>query len=417
MKCDGFWKGVGMLSLALGLTLSLLGCEQSRRNGETEPEGTAEPQVQADSACFVPQERTGIREQYLAILGNSFECTDTGVYFMCQDMKGDSFLLYGDHGSDTLVKLCGRPDCDHRGQDCNAYFSTGGSSVCYYDGYIYVTTASGGSVELFRLNLDGSDRVKVMDSSGANPGPGYSGTVDTMAWNGVFFFSLSKIDKEGNEELKSYYYLLDGSMEELGERIPGIGGVSDGQQRIIVSEAQSGEPSQGGLYLWDPHTNETNYLVDVPYLCTGYWGAETSYYMQKGVVYQLNYADGSSQAVFDTGLKGECRLSCTPDYIIVSEHIPTESELEEQPDLEFTSKVPTLYIYSWDFELLEKVEMPHPVKTRTDDMLCGETEDRLILAAQMFGVPEYYIEKSDIGTGNVEIHPYQLPDLDLEEED
>ena len=417
MKCDGFWKGVGMLSLALGLTLSLLGCEQSRRNGETEPEGTAEPQVQADSACFVPQERTGIREQYLAILGNSFECTDTGVYFMCQDMKGDSFLLYGDHGSDTLVKLCGRPDCDHRGQDCNAYFSTGGSSVCYYDGYIYVTTASGGSVELFRLNLDGSDRVKVMDSSGANPGPGYSGTVDTMAWNGVFFFSLSKIDKEGNEELKSYYYLLDGSMEELGERIPGIGGVSDGQQRIIVSEAQSGEPSQGGLYLWDPHTNETNYLVDVPYLCTGYWGAETSYYMQKGVVYQLNYADGSSQAVFDTGLKGECRLSCTPDYIIVSEHIPTESELEEQPDLEFTSKVPTLYIYSWDFELLEKVEMPHPVKIRTDDMLCGETEDRLILAAQMFGVPEYYIEKSDIGTGNVEIHPYQLPDLDLAEED
>ena len=140
MKCDGFWKGVGMLSLALGLTLSLLGCEQSRRNGETEPEGTAEPQVQADSACFVPQERTGIREQYLATLQNSFECTDTGVYFMCQDIKGNSFLLYGDHGSDTLVKLCGRPDCYHTGGECNAYFD-GGTSVCYYDGYLYVTTA------------------------------------------------------------------------------------------------------------------------------------------------------------------------------------------------------------------------------------------------------------------------------------
>ena len=34
--------------------------------------------------------------------------------------------------------------------------------------------------------------------------------------------------------------------------------------------------------------------------------------------------------------------------------------------------MPTLYIYSWDFELLEKVEMPHPVKIRTDDMLCGD---------------------------------------------
>ena len=79
--------------------------------------------------------------------------------------------------------------------------------------------------------------------------------------------------------------------------------------------------------------------------------------------------------------------------------------------------MPTVYINIWDFDLFEKVEMPHPVKIRTDDMLCGETEDRLILAAQMFGVPEYYIEKSDIGTGNVEIHPYQLPDLDLAEED
>ena len=77
-------------------------------------------------------------------------------------------------------------------------------------------------------------------------------------------------------------------------------------------------------------------------------------------------------------------------------------------------KVPTLYIYSWDFELLEKVEMPHPVKSgRT--ICSAETEDRLILAAQLFGV-QYYIEKSDIGTGNVEIHPYQLPDLDLEED-
>lgn len=417
MKHRSGWRHTGVIGLVLLLLLSMLGCEQNRQGGEKETEGTSESPSQTYSAGFVPQERTGIREQYLATLQNSFECTDTGVYFMCQDMKGDSFLLYGDHGSDTLVKLCGRPDCDHRGQDCNAYFSTGGSSVCYYDGYIYVTTASGGSVELFRLNLDGSDRVKVMDSSGANPGPGYSGTVDTMAWNGVFSFSLSKIDKEGNEELKSYYYLLDGSMEELGERIPGIGGVSDGQQRIIVSEAQSGEPSQGGLYLWDPYTNETTYLVDMPQTGIGYWGVETSYYMQKGVVYQLNYADGSSQAVFDTGLKGECRLSCTPDYIVISEHLPTESELAEEPELEATSKVPTLYIYSWDFELLEKVEMPHPVKIRTDDMLCGETEDRLILAAQMFGVPEYYIEKSDIGTGNVEIHPYQLPDLDLVEED
>ena len=92
-----------MIGLVLLLLLSLLGCEQNRQGGEEETEGTPESPSQTDSAGFVPQERTGIREQYLATLQNSFECTDTGVYFMCQDMKGDSFLLYGDHGSDTLV--------------------------------------------------------------------------------------------------------------------------------------------------------------------------------------------------------------------------------------------------------------------------------------------------------------------------
>ena len=87
------WKRVGMMGLVLLLLLSLLGCEQNRQGGEEETEGTPESPSQTDSAGFVPQERTGIREQYLAISGNSFECTDTGVYFMCQDMQGNSFLL------------------------------------------------------------------------------------------------------------------------------------------------------------------------------------------------------------------------------------------------------------------------------------------------------------------------------------
>ena len=416
MKHRSGWRHTGVIGLVLLLLLSMLGCEQNRQGGEKETEGTSESPSQTYSAGFVPQERTGIGEQYLATLQNSFECTDTGVYFMCRDIKGDSFLLYGDHGSDTLVKLCGRPDCNHRGQDCNAYFSSTGTSVCYYDGYLYVATVGGGA-KLYRMNPDGSDRVEVVDSSGVNLGSGYTGTSNVMAWNGIFSFSKFKVDEDGNEQTKSYYYLLDGSMDEVQEIDSGIGWLSDGQRCITAGQAQSGVAGQRGLYLWDPYTNSSTYLVDVPLTGTGYWGAETSYYMQKGVIYQQNYADGSSKEIFDTGLKGDGRLSCTPDYIIVSEHIPTESELEEQPDLEFTSKVPTLYIYSWDFELLEKVDMPHPVKIWTDDMLCGETEDRLILAAQLDGVPEYYIEKSDIGTGNVEIHPYQLPDLDLVEED
>ena len=46
------------------------------------------------------------------------------------------------------------------------------------------------------MNPDGSDRVEVMDSSGANPGSGYSGTVDAMAWNGIFSFLGTRLMKK-----------------------------------------------------------------------------------------------------------------------------------------------------------------------------------------------------------------------------
>ena len=64
--------------------------------------------------------------------------------------------------------------------------------------------------------------------------------------------------------------------------MPGIGGKSDGKQCIIGGEAHSGVLGKTSFYLWEPDTNETNFLVDIPNLCTGYWGARTSYYMQEG---------------------------------------------------------------------------------------------------------------------------------------
>ena len=93
------WKRVGMMGLVLLLLLSLLGCEQNRQDGEEETEGMSELQVKRIQQALCPRNAQEFQEQYLAISDNSFECTDTGVYFLCRDIQGDSFLLYGDHGS------------------------------------------------------------------------------------------------------------------------------------------------------------------------------------------------------------------------------------------------------------------------------------------------------------------------------
>lgn len=76
----------------------------------------------------IPAKRTGLLNQGVFTDSNGFECTNDGMYFMLSTEQG-SFLCYCDHGSDTVVKLCSRPDCTHSGRDCNAYFN-GGRSIC-----------------------------------------------------------------------------------------------------------------------------------------------------------------------------------------------------------------------------------------------------------------------------------------------
>lgn len=50
-----------------------------------------------------------------------------------------------------------------------------------------------------------------------------------------------------------------------------------------------------------------------------------------------------------------------------------------------------------------------------DALIGGETKDRILLYTTGDGsntLPEYYIEKSDFGTGTIRLHRFQFPDLD-----
>ena len=48
-----------------------------------------------------------------------------------------------------------------------------------------------------------------------------------------------------------------------------------------------------------------------------------------------------------------------------------------------------------------------------EDIITGETKDRIYLAAYDTGLPQYYIDKSDFGR-KIKIHPVELPE-DIEE--
>ena len=394
------------IAILLALVLLFCGCT-GPGSPATVPGNTTPP----EDTGPIPSVRTGIRSQGTFVTDNAFECTEDGIYVVYQSAY-NAFLLYGDHGSDRLIKLCGRPDCDHTGEDCNAHFYSC-QNICYYDGYLYAVEVAGNRPRLYHMNLDGSGRVSITSSDDIEETGGFSGVTSPLVCNGVFFFYLTNVNEDGETEVEPFYYLLDGSMERPEPMNIGFPAFSDGENLLSFEWAHDGIEGQQGVAKWDPETNTSTYLTDIPLnIAGGYWGVEAGYYLQDGIIYRLNYADGSSEALFDTGLEGFYQMTCFPDCIVISK---ARTEEERMAAKEIEGQV--LYLYDWDFQLQGQVEIDYPLGISAEYVLCGETSDRLLLAARWIGMPEYYIEKSDFGTGNIEIHSFNLPELEWPEMD
>lgn len=73
-------------------------------------------------------------------------------------------IMYVDHGSDRIIKLCGRPDCTHTTTDCNSY-TFDANHLCFYSGYLFLISGGGLATQciLTRMDADGSNHVSVLD--------------------------------------------------------------------------------------------------------------------------------------------------------------------------------------------------------------------------------------------------------------
>ena len=356
----------------------------------------------------VPNIRTGIDQQGTDVVENSFEVTDTGVYWLFDDGYGES-VMYCDHDSKNAIKLCSRPDCMHKDETCDSCFRHG-ANICYYNGHLYITTAYGAAISLYQIDPDGRNRVKVMDNTSVIDG--YRGSDSVEIRNGVLFFNLFKLDDAGNETSVLFYYKLDGSMKEPLQAPQEAEGLrlywNDGVNTLLTgSERFEADTMYCSLYSWDIESGTITYLAEIPGTWMGYYGVEAGYYMNGGKVCRLNYEDGSEEVLFDTGSEGTYRLHAFPDHFIVSQDIRWMPSIQGK-----VLNSQTLRFYSWDYEYLGEVEIPYPVYNSTtyEDIICGDTENRIYLAAHLMGAPEYYIEKSDFGSGKIQIHKLDLPE-------
>ena len=399
-----------MIALVLIAMLLLTGCGTNDLPEATTAPTEAQPQYDWMAAeSPIPVRRTGLLRAGLNSV--PFDVTNDGLYYVSlpSNASPNSYILYSDNGSDMIIKLCGRADCTHDTKDCNAYVGSYCYAISCWNGYLYAVIEESGnlgedSLKLYRMNLDGSDRVVVLDLDQFALDNNLNFASYSLMTEGYLKFSIGHYEKQPDGSLQPesdeyYYFALDGSMAEPKILESEVGSLySCGDVILSLGEAQHGAV-YGGYYDWHPETDTATYLCDHPGQ-PGWFGETEAYYYKDGGIYRLTYATGTEEKLFDTGLTGKYYAIILPDCIIVA-----NSDFNNLSDK-------NLYIYSWDYKLVDTIAITYPLMCyMVDEAVVAETAERIILTNSTLGLPLYYIEKSELGTGNAKIHSFKLPDL------
>ena len=408
-----------MIALLLMAMLLLAGCqfggELPGSNDATTAPTEAQPLYDWMAAeSPIPVRRSGLLRAGLNTV--PFDVTNEGFYYISLPVGSNtnSYILYGDNNSDSVIKLCGRADCTHDTKDCNAYAGSYCYAISCWNGYLYAVIEESGnlgeeSLKLYRMNVDGSDRIVVLDLDQVALDNDLDFGSYSLMTEGYLNFSIGHYEKQSDGSLQPvsdehYYFALDGSMKEPKILESEVGRLySCGDVILSLGEAQNGG-ANGGYYDWHPETDTATYLCDHPGQ-PGWFGETEAYYYKNGGVYRLTYATGVEEKLFDTGLTGKYYATILPDCIIIA-----SKDFGNPSDK-------NLYFYNWNYELVDTVEITYPfMGYMVDEAVAAETAERIILTNSSLGLPMYYIEKSELGTGNVKIHSFKLPDLTDEEQ-
>ena len=375
--------------------------------------------------------RTGVKRDLESLLYGEYECTDDGAYFSTSGFKcfylplnsaetiariSGNILFFLDHNSDTVIKLCGRPDCPHDTDQCNA-FSGDSMDITYYDGHLYYTSmnlvSSSIMATLYRTDLNGGNRVKILDVPYFNDKT-YTSCLTPRFMNGVLMIGMLYMDTDtGSAGIDWYYSKLDKGMVKLKSTATAYCW-TDGEAFLhgAYTNDENGNPLEWRLMQWDPDT-DTEWVVNTisgaddvnAIVLNTYWGEKCGLCHRDGKIYKINYPNTEMEVLFETGVSGN-QADFYPDCIAVWE----KSDYQ-------TGKRGTLHFFDYDGNKLGQVLLDIPSDFDGLPTL-GETRDRIFVrGTNMLTIPSHYIDKSEFGTGEITLHKLEYPDLkELEQE-
>ena len=425
--------------LAFALIILLSSCSQKQPiPASSEPVSIDQTTLQAEltepasptSNSPVPANRVSVKRYGESSIVQS----ENGIYAVAQARVNDGsetvgtssvygdFVLYCDKDSDEFVFLCGRADCAHNDENCDAYLGNILRPIGYYKGRLfYLEMPVPGSNSAFMLCC--------MDADGRNKQeltPIYSKDDDIVKGAGSVYFTdgyfqigLHTLDKDGNIQVNMRYCSLDDPAipvdTAMEKKHPGAGAgmisASNGDTIFVLDYLEGDQTlSEKGtklyeyVYAWDPASNTLEPVGDRKNQVSGYFDKSGGYYIEDGVIRQWDYKAKEGKDLLDTGIRGDLLLNCYPDCLVVSE---TGSAAE-------TTDTISLWFYDWNFKLVGECKVSFKEARWYPIVVMSETENRIILGdPARSDLPIWYIEKSDFGTGTITLHEYHYPEMDL----
>jgi hypothetical protein len=325
---------------------------------------------------------------------SSYIVTPYGMY-----MNIRKYIYYSEKGNTEYIKLCNKPTCNHSTEDCNAY--TGAYQIGYYKDKIYYISRRDYYVNTLNcMNMDGTNHkeIKVLNNS----------CFSTFGYfhNGYFYYIIGTPGVQAigvtNDDNNLYRVKVDDNSKPEVVLTDDI--IFNIQRFIVVDDIiyltvyKQDTTAECFLYSYSCKTGALTKIAD-NWSGNGFWGKHYGYcYLTNEGIYKYNVETG--EVTLEKAIKfdnhGYCGARFYPDYIYLIHNRNDDYRALREQDL-------VLYIYNWDYEIIETVLLDFINKGKIGNFIT-DVGNYIIFASDMDNKPDYYIDKSEIGTDKFAFH-------------
>lgn len=321
--------------------------------------------------------------------------TDTAGYYVKNQM-----IWFCPKGDTRFYPLCGKPNCTHADETCNAWFENANGLGC--DGTRLYTVSDNpdgtGGWTLFSLAQDGTDRKQELDLPFPQNPDGSFGGVASFVFDGprLYYFFERGTDLPLEQQI-GVNYVVDVQTHEIRE----FGAEFMRSGARVISPKPGGSllyalceiPAEDGEYeIWlcqlDPDRDTVQKLLPAETIST--WTAEDEklWYVQAG--------EGFWEYDLSTG-ETQCLGNPEPDLVFAlqaGDLIYGQGKRSE----DFTAV--TLYFFDRDLQAIDQIRL-------TDGLIARYVIDGKLWLATSLDPVSAYIDLSKIGQEPVKIIPIQ----------